>query len=143
MPRNTAIGLIEKFKTNNPFELAKYKNIHVIRWNLHNDISGFYKYLRRSKYIFLNSSLTDTESYFVCSHELGHALQHPRTNTPFLREKTLFSVDKVEVEANKFAVELLMTDDLLQEYNYLTIWEVAKIANVPREVVHLKDCKYL
>ena len=88
----------------------------------------------------MNSSLTAPESYFVCSHELGHALQHPRTNTPFLREKTLFSVDKIEVEANRFAVELLMTDDLLREYNYLSIYDVAKIANVPHEVVHLKDC---
>ena len=36
----------------------------------------------------------------------GHSQIHPRVNTPFLRKNTLFSTDR-EVEANRFAVELL------------------------------------
>ncbi len=138
MPRDTAIKLIEKHKTNNPFELADILNIKVVHWKLHEDIAGFYKYIRKSKYIFLNTSLSESEKYFVCTHELGHAIQHPRISTPFLKDKTLFSVDKIEVEANRFAVELMIPDDLLLEYSHLSIYDIARLAGVPPEVVHLK-----
>ncbi len=138
MPRKTAIQLMAKYKTNNPFELAERKNINVVTKELHEDIGGFYLYMRKSQYIFLNSSLSDEETLFVSAHELGHALQHTRTSTPFLRRKTLFSVDKIEMEANKFAVELLMPDDLLLEYRHLSIYDLAKIVKVPNEVCHLK-----
>ncbi|QBK24967.1 ImmA/IrrE family metallo-endopeptidase [Ureibacillus thermophilus] len=75
---------------------------------------------------------------FVCAHELGHAVLHHDANTPFLKRKTLFSTERIEIEANKFAVELLMPDDFMREYSHLTIYEIAMMANVPREVVHLK-----
>lgn len=129
---------MKKYKTNNPFKIAEHKNIKVVTTDLHDDISGFYLYMRKSQYIFLNSSLSDKEVLFVSAHELGHALQHTRISTPFLKGKTLFSVDKIEVEANKFAVELLMPDDLLREYEHLSIYDVAKVSNVPKEVCHLK-----
>ncbi len=139
MPKETAIKLIKQYKTNNPFELAEFKNINVVTKDLHKDIGGFYLYIRKSRYIFLNSSLSESETLFVCCHELGHALQHPRISTPFLRNKTLFSVDKIEVEANKFAVELMMPDNLLFEHRHLTIYEVAQLSGVPQEVVYLKN----
>ncbi len=86
----------------------------------------------------MNTSLSESEKYFVCTHELGHAIQHPRISTPFLKNKTLFSVDKIEVEANRFAVEFMMPDNLLFEHKHLTIYDVARLAGVPPEVVHLK-----
>lgn len=78
---------------------------------------------------------------FVCSHELGHAVLHPRSNTPFLRNKTLFSIDKNEVEANTFAVELLMDDEKINKFKEtnLSIQEIGKICGVPGKVVHLKN----
>ncbi|WP_286164730.1 hypothetical protein [Clostridium sp. 1xD42-85] len=44
--------LIKKYRSNNPFELANFKNVHVIEWNLHDEIKGFYKYDRKNQ-IFL------------------------------------------------------------------------------------------
>lgn len=77
---------------------------------------------------------------FVCAHELGHAVLHPRSNTPFLRANTLFSVEKLEVEANTFAVELLLSDDVIAQYQNtgLTIYDVAEMYSVPRQLVYLK-----
>ena len=40
---------------------------------------------------------------------------HPNTSTPFLRSKTFLSVDKLEIEANTFAVNLLIPDDSIIE----------------------------
>jgi Zn-dependent peptidase ImmA (M78 family) len=65
---------------------------------------------------------------------------HPKVNTPFLRANTLFSVDKIEIEANTFAVELLLSDEVISQYQNtdMTIYNVAEMYSVPKELVHLK-----
>lgn len=108
--------LVEKYKTEDPYELAACKNINVIPFNLHEEIKGFYKYDKRNKYVFINNNLDETSQRFVCAHELGHSQLHPRVNTPFLRKNTLFSTDRIEVEANRFAINLLLSDKNPQEY---------------------------
>src|SRR5690625_5031432 len=95
--------LLKKYKTNDPFELAEILNIHVVFFYLHDDIKGFYKYEQRNRFIVINKNLSYIMQKFVCAHELAHATQHPRENTPFMRRHTLFSTSKIEVEANTFA----------------------------------------
>ena len=51
-----------------------------------------------------------SSQYFVCAHELGHSQLYPRLNTPFMRDKSFLSVNRIDVEANIFAVELLWPD---------------------------------
>ena len=106
---------------------------------------GFYKYDKRNKYIVINSNLSQAERTFVCSHELGHAQLHPRANTPFMKEHTLFSVDKIEVEANTFAVELLLPDWVVSQYKNtdFTLDDIAVMNGVPAELAHLKDLSAL
>jgi len=113
---NIVKKLIKSCKTNDPYEIAAQKNINVIKWNLHHEIMGFYKYIRRNKFIFINSNLDETIQRFVCAHELGHSQLHPRLNTPFLKQNTFFSVDRIEVEANYFAVNLLLSNEDFQYY---------------------------
>jgi Zn-dependent peptidase ImmA (M78 family) len=76
---------------------------------------------------------------FVCAHELGHAVLHPRANTPFLRKNTFFSIDKIEIEANRFAVKLLLPEDVLSEYQdqNISIYEITKMFGIPNEQAHL------
>lgn len=133
-------NLIKKHKTNDPYELASYKNVLVIPFNLHDEINGFYKYDRRNKYIFINNNLDDTSQKFVCAHELGHSQLHPRVNTPFLRKNTLFSTDKIETEANRFAVELLLPDSNLIDCldSNVSLEEIAIQFGVPKEITKLK-----
>lgn len=131
--------LVTRYKTSDPFELASQRNIHVIEFNLHHEIKGFYKYDKRNRYIVLNSNLENFQQKFVCAHELGHAELHSRLNTPFLRASTLYSSSRVEVEANTFAVELLIPDSALSKDYQSTIFEAAAEYGVPKEVVHLKN----
>jgi len=135
--------LINRHNTANPFELAILKKIHVIYHDLHPEIQGFYKYDKRNKYIVINSNLNETIQMFVCAHEIGHAELHPRVNTPFLREKTFLSIDRIEVEANTFAVELLLPDKAIYEHSNLgmTLNEIASMFCVPEEVTHLKSLR--
>lgn len=77
---------------------------------------------------------------FVCAPELGHAILHPGPNTPFLKKNTFFSIDKIEVEAKTFAVELLLTDESIYEFrdSNLSIYEICEMHGIPPEISHLK-----
>jgi Zn-dependent peptidase ImmA (M78 family) len=132
--------LIKKHKSNDPFQIAKEKNIIILFAELGNTL-GFYSSYKRVQFIHLNNQLDEMMQRFVCAHELGHAVLHPKSNTPFLRANTLFSVEKLELEANTFAVELLLPDDIITQYQNteLTIYDVAEIYSVPKELVYLKN----
>ena len=67
------------------------------------------------KQIHINQNLNEQDAKFTCAHELGHAILHPNASTPFLRSKTFLSVDKLEIEANSFAVNLLIPDETIIE----------------------------
>lgn len=134
--------LYSKHRTRNPFELASHLNIDVNLWDLHGEINGFYKYDRRNKFIYINNNLSEEMKIVVCAHELGHAVLHPRANTTYMRKNTLLSVERIEVEANTFAAELLISDESLFKSNYSTISQIASLHNVPTEIAMLK-CKGL
>lgn len=107
--------LCNKFHTNDPFELADSIGITVTFENL-GSVQGFYNRCFRHKFIHINQDNSEEKQRFTCAHELGHAILHPEANSPFLRENTLFSIDKMEVQANRFAVDLLFSDYELQDY---------------------------
>ncbi|MFJ5771438.1 ImmA/IrrE family metallo-endopeptidase [Psychrobacillus sp. NPDC093180] len=131
-----------KHTTSNPFEVASLLKIEVLFWDLHEEINGFYKYDRRTKYIVINNNLSEEMQRIVCAHELGHAVLHPRANTTFMRKNTLLSVDRIEVEANIFAAELLISDESLFKCTHSTISKIASLHSVPTEIAMLK-CKGL
>ncbi|MGO4345503.1 ImmA/IrrE family metallo-endopeptidase [Paenibacillus sp. MCAF9] len=127
--------LVRKYGTNNPFTIAAQKNILVLFEPL-GGMMGYFNTYKRIPMIHINSDMDEQEQRFTCSHELGHAIQHPKVNTPFLRRNTLQSIEKIEREANEFAVELMISDELL--LNGLTVFEAAIASGVPIEVAHLK-----
>lgn len=129
--------LIRKYDTNNPFAIADNLNIIVIHSDMKN-VLGFFNRYKRSKFIHLNDNMPENLKNFVCAHELGHAIQHPDINTPFLKRHTLFSTDRIEREANTFAVELLLTDKLLHEYEGYCISTIAKVTGIPDRLIELK-----
>lgn len=140
MPKKTADKLIKKYDSNDPFYIADHKGIVVLHEPLGN-IYGYYNYYKRIKIIHINEKLNKKMQRFTCAHELGHALLHHDINTTFLKSETFFSTNKIEREANTFAVELLMPDSYLSEHNdkSLTIYEAAEMYGVPREVCGLKS----
>ncbi|MBJ8006246.1 ImmA/IrrE family metallo-endopeptidase [Bacillus cereus] len=137
-----ALKIAEKHETINPFEIARRKNIIVLFEDLGNTL-GFYNTYKRFKFIHINNQIDETTQRFVCAHELGHAVLHPKANTPFLRNQTFFSVDRLEIEANTFAVELLLTDEMISAYEdtHLSIQEVAEIQGIPGGFARLKAYK--
>ena len=132
--------LCRKYGTRDPFELAERMNILVVREPL-GSINGYYNQCYRQKFIHINEELEEYRQKFTCAHELGHAVLHPKANTPFLRDNTLFSVSRLEREANCFAAELLCPDEVLLEYPGYTVGELARILGIREEA--LWACKGL
>ena len=69
---------------------------------------------------------------------MGHSVLHPNTNTPFLRAETLFSVDRLEIEANRFAVNLLFTDEELEEIAQYPVEQIACVMGVPPDLAEYR-----
>ena len=112
--KDTILRLTKKYNTSDPFEIADALNISVYFEEL-GTINGYYNKPFRMKQIHINQNLNEQDAKFTCAHELGHAILHPNASTPFLRSKTFLSVDKLEIEANSFAVNLLIPDETIIE----------------------------
>lgn len=100
--------LVNRFDTNCPFKIAKGLGI-IIQYEYLGNILGYYSKHFRIPIIHINESSGERQQLYTCAHELGHAVLHPNANTPFLKKYTLFSTDRIEIEANTFAVELLFS----------------------------------
>ena len=72
------------------------------------------------------------------AHELGHALLHRKENCYFIRNKTLLLNSKKEIEANKFAMELLLPDSLLDEYRDFTIDQISRMTGYEQKLIQLR-----
>ncbi len=132
--------LVKKYSTDNPFKLADLLGIVIVFEPL-GSIHGYYSRSHRTKVIHINENLPYSKQFLTCAHELRHAILHPDENTAFLKKNTLFSTDKIEVEANTFAVELLLPDKLFLEqdnYSCFTIYDAINEKGVPVELLSLK-----
>ncbi|HAB9977039.1 TPA_asm: ImmA/IrrE family metallo-endopeptidase [Listeria monocytogenes] len=124
--------VIIKYKTSNPLELCDFLNIIVTPWDLSSDTNGFYKYVRRNRFIFYNSNLLEHQIKYVVAHELGHALMHTRLNATFTKSINWSSLSKIELEAHQFAVNLLLSDIDIENFN--TKKEICLYAGIPLEM---------
>lgn len=106
--------LIKKYDTNDPFKLASYLDIWVYKCELGKKINGHYIYAKRKKVFFINSELTNVGSIITCAHELGHALLHTKTCAYFSYKNEFENLSHLEIECNKFAIELLSRNNYLK-----------------------------
>lgn len=127
---------IRKFNTRNPFELADCLGILYQIGNI--GCSGCYIFLKNHRYIFLNQNLSEREMMLVMAHELGHALLHRKENSYFIKNKTFLLNSKNELEANLFAAELLIPDDIILENRDYTIEQLSRLLGYDQALVELK-----
>ena len=104
-------NLINQYHTRNPFELCDCLGINIYRHNL-GALKGYYLYLNNKHNIALNTALSRYEQKIILGHELGHALEHSGISR-FFSETSLESGDRIELEANLFCSELLISDKVL------------------------------
>ena len=129
---------VRKFNTRNPYELAKCLNVEVQIGALGNQ-AGCYMFLKNHKCIFLNEKLEENEMQLVMAHELGHAIMHRKENCYFIRNKTLLLNSKIEIEANTFAAELLIPDELILGNPGLSESQIARLAGYNEQIMKFKQ----
>ena len=135
--KDYAVRLMRRCASHNPFTIVRELDILLIYCPLI-DLNGFYQYHKRNHIIYLSEDLEEHEARFVLAHELGHMQMHRSLNTVFMDTKTFYPHSRFERQANAFAVELLLPDDLLREYEDCSVYQLAMAYGVPQEFVDLK-----
>ena len=128
---------VKKYETRNPFRLAEYLNVFVHVGPL-GSRAGCYMFLKNHKCIFLNEDLNEQERMLVMAHELAHSIMHRKENCYFIRNKTLLLTSEIETEANMFAAELLIPDDLIYENPGMSKSQIARLAGYDERIMEFK-----
>ncbi len=134
--------LVQKYETRDPIKLAKHLNIHVIYKQYSPHTKGYYIKILNNKFIVVNSTLDEYSQRIVLAHELGHAVLHSSEPICFIREYTLFPIGIYEREANKFAADLLIDNDVIKEMILEPICYIANVLQVNEELVEYKINKF-
>lgn len=135
--KKLANKIANQYHSRDPFEIIKGLNIILVFVPLVG-VKGFYQHFQRNNIIYIDESLTYREKQLVCAHELGHMLLHKKSNTLFMDAYTGFNMEKYELEANKFAVELLVSDEIILENKEITISKLSQMIGYNEELIKLK-----
>ena len=129
--------IVRKYRTRDPFEMIKGMNVILVYYPLEG-VHGFYQYFQRNNIIYLDERLSKNEQRFVLAHELGHMFLHKKANAIFMDTRTQFNTDKFELEANTFAIDLLLPDSLLEEYREFTIDQISRLTGYHERLIELR-----
>lgn len=129
--------IVRKYRTRDPFEMIKGMNVILVYYPLEG-VHGFYQYFQRNNIIYLDERLSKNEQRFVLAHELGHMFLHKKANAIFMDTRTQFNTDKFELEANTFAIDLLLPDSLLEEYKEFTVEQISRLTGYHQKLIELR-----
>ncbi|WP_195943433.1 ImmA/IrrE family metallo-endopeptidase [Enterococcus faecium] len=105
---NLVEDLKRKYKSANPFYICEKLGIHIKYVPFIVNPKGQFQEILGRAVIYLNDELKDSEErFYICAHELGHALFHQDISSYYV--STRKSRSKSESEANCFAANLIVS----------------------------------
>lgn len=135
--KRLADSLVRKYSTRNPFEIISNLNVIVIFYPLHG-VKGFYQYFQRNNIIYIDEALSENEKKFVCAHELGHMFLHKKANAIFMDSRTQLNTAKYEIEADRFAMNFLLSDaDIEENLNFTTV-QLSRLFGYNKKLIELR-----
>ena len=135
--KQKANSLARKYNSRNPLEIIKNLNVILVYYPL-KDVRGFYQFFQRNNIIYIDDNLPENEQIIVCAHELGHMLLHKNSNALFMDTRTHFVTTKYENEANTFAAELLIPDEIIVENPDMTKSQIAHLVGYNEKIMNFK-----
>ena len=129
--------LVIKYGTRNPFEILDNLNAIVVFYPLEG-VKGFYQYFQRNNIIYIDEQLPEHEKIFVCAHELGHMFLHKKANAIFMDSRTQLTTSKYENEADRFAADLLIPDDIIGDNIDLTLDQLSRLFGYSKRLIKLR-----
>ncbi len=130
-------NLVQKFETRDPFKILKSLDVILVYYPL-NSVNGFYQYFQRNSIVYIDEQLADSEAMLVCAHELGHMLLHKKANAIFLDSRMHFNTCKYEMEANRFAMNLLIPNDMIEEHLDFTTAQLSRLLGYNQKLIELR-----
>lgn len=88
--------------------------------------------------IYINPNLNEYERRITLAHELGHSIFHGHLNAFELANNPLSVPGRYENEADLFAAELLLDDNVFGVYFGESFQYIAQCEEVPESLVDLK-----
>lgn len=129
--------LARKFQTRNPLEIIQGLNVILVFAPLV-DTRAFYQYFQRNNIIYIDENLTKHEQAFECAHEMGHMFLHKKANAIFMDTRTSFNTNKFEIEADTFAMNLLISDNMLREYPEYNVEQLSRLLGYEQRLIELR-----
>ncbi len=135
--KKRANELAGKFQTRNPFEIIQGLNVILVFAPLI-DTRAFYQYFQRNNIIYIDENLLYREKIFECAHEMGHMFLHKKANAIFMDTRTGFNTSRYEKEADIFAMDLLVEDNILIEYQDYSIEQLSRLLGYEKRLIELR-----
>ena len=135
--KKLADSLARKYKSRDPFEIISNLNVILVFYPLHG-VKGFYQYFQRNNMIYIDEMLSEQEKRFVCAHELGHMYLHKKANAIFLDSRTQLNTTKYEREADRFAIDLLVSDDIIETHMDYTTEQLSRALGYDKKLIELR-----
>ena len=129
--------LVRKFGTRNPLEIAERMGCIIVHYPLEG-VRGFYHYFQRNHIIYVDDRLPEHMILFVIAHELGHVFLHKKSNAIFMDTRTHFIKNKYENEANLFAMDLLISDEDIEEHLEFTTSQLSTLYGYHKSLIELR-----
>lgn len=129
--------LVRRYQTRNPFEIIENMNVILVFYPLE-EVKGFYQYFQRNNIIYIDERLSDKEKLFVCAHELGHMLLHKNANAIFMDSRTNLNTSKYELEADKFAINLLISNEEIENSTDYTLAQLSRLFGYREKLIELR-----
>lgn len=130
-------SLVRKYNTRNPFEIISNLNVIIVFYPLHG-VKGFYQYFQRNNIIYIDDTLSDQDKLFVCAHELGHMFLHKKSNAIFMDSRTQLNTIKYELEADRFAINLLLSDAEIEEHLDFSTEQFSRLFGYSKKLIELR-----
>ena len=121
------------------FGLIENEGIRILSEEMEDDHSGFLLVENGNATVAINSTHHSNRQRFTAAHELGHYFLHTQGKDGLFVDKAFkrsavssTGEDKMEIEANRFAAEVLMPKKVIEEKvgdNEITDLDVYRLAN--------------
>jgi Zn-dependent peptidase ImmA (M78 family) len=129
--------IVQQHETRDPYRIVCNLGYQILFEHL-GSVYGYFSNFCRVKLIHINRDIDEDLWPFICAHELAHSILHTDTGTHAMNAHSLLMTAGIEREANQFAVELLLPDEMIREHANIGIYDLCKISGIPAELAWLK-----
>lgn len=137
--------VVKRTGTRDPVEICNTLGFSIRFMDLEKRLKAYYYYILRIHNIVIDENINREYIKILIAHELGHSFLHRGINVgAMFHETDIFSkynIDSKEYEANLFAAELLLEDDIIWEElqtSDLTYYQIAQKLGVPVSLMEFK-----